>query len=70
MKQTIYYSDARSAEFCVEKYVYPGTEKDKLGELIVIRGHSGISSLFFDSPEEVDEFCELLQEKKKETWKS
>ena len=29
----------------------------------------GEGTAFYLSPEEVDEFCELLQEKKKEIWK-
>ena len=27
------------------------------------------TSFYLSSPEEIDEFCELLQEKKKEIWK-
>lgn len=34
---------------------------------LVVKSENSIISL--SSPEEVDEFCELLQEKKKEIWK-
>ena len=58
MKTTKYYSDARSSEFSVEKYeFFDVVGRSTIGESIFIRGHSGNVQLFFDSPEQIDEFC-------------
>jgi hypothetical protein len=72
MKQTIYYSDGRSSEFSVERW---DVESDFTNPRITsslsvfIRGGSGgINSLCFYKKEDVDEFCELLQQKKNEIW--
>ena len=69
MKQTIYYSDARSSEFSIERYEYfDKVGHCTIGEMIFVRGHSGINQIFLTSPEQIDEFCELLQNKKSEIW--
>ena len=66
MKKVEVFSDEENNEFRfdIEKLTY--SDKSIKVKLIT---YFDRQKLVISSPEEVDEFCELLQEKKKEIWK-
>lgn len=67
MKKIEVYQDSHSHEFRFKEETHHYSDLSKITKLAV---YFNSNTLVFTSPEEVDEFCELLQEKKKEIWKS
>lgn len=67
MEKVNYYLDCRRNRFSIESIKFAPIQE----ELPVIRIKLEDSKyLDLQSSNDVDEFCELLQEKKKEIWKS
>ena len=52
----------------IHKKIYCSGNPMGVTGYISINNLSDISKLYLTSPEEIDEFCELLQEKKREIW--
>jgi len=72
IKQRVYYLDSNDLEFCIRKQNYHDVYEfvDLKSSLMISIMKNGLStSLVFDSKEKVDEFCELVQNKKNEIWK-
>lgn len=64
MKTNTYYVDTNCTEFSMIKMIQ-GKNDDIFSLLVQIRGKE---ELKFKTSEGVDEFCELLQQKKNEIW--
>ena len=68
MKKSIIYTNRDNQDFTIEPYVpktYIEAEEEKN---MVLTLSNGTSQLYFLSKDEVDEFCKILQEVKKEVW--
>ena len=69
MKKVEIYTNLDNQDFCLLEQAGM-TEKSNWNNYLHFQIQGGSCNFYFLSPEEVDEFCELLQEKKKEIWKS
>ena len=69
MKKKIIYTNLDNEDFELNEYSSPEEEPDtpyrNFLEFSIVNGNS---EFYLLTPEEVDEFCNLLQEKKNEIW--
>lgn len=64
IKKTIIYTNKDNQDFEIKPY----TNTSTIGYSLLLNISNGCNALFFNSSEEVDEFCALLNEVKKEIW--
>lgn len=69
MKKEVIYTNKDNQDFKVETHIPAYNTAAGEGKSLRFYISNGCSEFYFLDSTEVDEFCELLQEKKKEIWK-